>query len=128
MSDKLINISGVTQSAINAGGTVSGSVTNNIVIRGLEGRQEEKFDLLNLIEQLENLAKQLPLENDDDARKIVKRLKGILAEIEKTNPDTEDVEFNLESLQKAAQNVASVLPTILPIAIEVANRIRLMLP
>jgi|GEM_PF-4160288 len=128
MSDSKVNVSGVTNSAINAGGTVHGNVTNNVQIRGLQGKEEKKTSLLVLMQQVEDLVAQLPPENNNDAQKIIKRLKGIISEIENTEPDKEDIEFNLESLQKAAKNVAALLPSLFPIATEIASRIRSMLP
>jgi len=128
MSDKNINISGVANSAIVAGGTVHGSVINNVNLENLPGKEEEKKDLLTLVSQLEILAKKLPPEKEEEAQRIVKRLQGVVTELSKTKPDKEDLQFNLESLRKAAQNVAAVAPSILDIAIEIAKRIALMVP
>jgi hypothetical protein len=74
------------------------------------------------------LAKQLPAEREEDKQKIIKRLQGVVTELKGTNPDKESLQFNLESLRKAAQNVAAVLPDILPIAIEISRRIGLTVP
>ena len=128
MSDKNINVSGITNSAVVAGGTVHGSVTNNVNLENLPGKEEEKKDLLTLVSQLEVLAKQLPPEKEEEAQRIVKRLQGVVTELSNTKPDKENLQFNLESLQKAAQNVAALVPSILPIAIEISKRIALMVP
>lgn len=128
MSDKNINVSGITNSAVVAGGIVHGSVTNNVNLESLPGKEEEKKDLLTLVSQLEVLAKQLPPEKEEEAQRIIKRLQGVVTELSNIKPDKENLQFNLESLQKAAQNVADLVPSILPIAIEISKRIALMFP
>jgi hypothetical protein len=121
------SISNITGSVVVIDSKVGGNVINNVNLDHLPGSEEDKKDLLTLISRIESLAKQLPDEREEDKQKIIKRLQGVVTELS-TNPDKESLQFNLESLRKAAQNVAAVLPDILPIAIEISRRIGLMVP
>jgi hypothetical protein len=47
--------------------------------------------------------------------------------VSKPKPDTEMVGFSLESLKKAAANIGSVLPDVLPIATKIAAQIMAMI-
>jgi len=122
------NISNITGSVVVIDNKVGGNIINNVNLDHLPGSEEDKKDLLTLISRIESLAKQLPAEREEDKQKIIKRLQGVVTELKSTNPDKEGLQFNLESLRKAAQNVAAVLPDILPIAIEISRRIGLTVP
>jgi guanylate kinase len=53
----------------------------------LSGVEKDKKDLLTLVSQLENLAKQLSGEREEDKQKIIKRLQGVVKELNSTKLD-----------------------------------------
>jgi guanylate kinase len=53
----------------------------------LSSVEKDKKDLLTLVSQLENLAKQLSGEREEDKQKIIKRLQGVVKELNSTKLD-----------------------------------------
>ena len=86
--------------------------------------QATKEELNKLVAQLTDVLKGLPSDKIDEATKIADRVDTAISEVSKEKPDKEKVEFSLESLKKAAQNIAGVLPTVLPIATQIAEHIQ----
>lgn len=123
MSKDKTSISGINNSVVNTG-NISGSVTNNISLAGIEANTEEKEDLTILFKKLEVEIARLPSEKSEEAKTLMKRLKLIVSSLDEPQPDKEAIHFGLDSLKKAAENVASVVPTILPIALEIAKKIQ----
>ncbi|MDQ5824358.1 MAG: hypothetical protein M3441_09130 [Chloroflexota bacterium] len=119
--------------------TISGSITNSIVniksrldgtvqqINALPGAdQATKDQLVQLTQQLSELLGQVPEKAPDkvaDAETVSKRMETIVAEVGSPKPDKEVVNFSLESLKKAAANIAGVLPAVLPIAQQIASTV-----
>ena len=60
---------------------------NNVNLEHLSGVEKDKKDLLTLVSQLENLAKQLSGEREEDKQKIIKRLQGVVKELNSTKLD-----------------------------------------
>lgn len=90
--------------------------------------QASREDLTKLVAQLTELLKQTPADKAEDAGKIADRVDTVVKEAAKPKPDKEKVEFSLESLKKAAENIASVVPAVLPIAMQVVEHIRKLIP
>ena len=90
--------------------------------------QATKEELTKLVAQLTDLLKQAPTEKVDEAGQIADRVDMLVKEAGKDKPDQEKVEFSLESLKKAAENIAGVLPTVLPIAMQIVEHIRKLIP
>jgi hypothetical protein len=83
-----------------------------------------KEELERLIAQLSEMLQQVPAEAVEDAEIVSKRVESLASEAGKSKPDREMVAFSVESLKKAATNLAKVMPTILPLAIEIATHIQ----
>jgi hypothetical protein len=86
--------------------------------------QDTKTQLTQLIQQLSTALQQVPASSSADAEQVSKRAEAAIAEATKPQPDKEDANYSLERLTKAAQNLALVVPTILPIATQIADTIR----
>jgi hypothetical protein len=119
-------ISNVSGSIINVDSMLE-HVTQNISTLP-KADQATKEELTQLVAQLTDLLKQAPPEKADEVGKIADRVDTLVNEAGKDKPDQEKVEFSLESLKKAAENIAGVLPTVLPIAMQIAENIRKLVP
>jgi len=122
-TDKNTNISGIHGSIVNTG-PVSGNIANIVTLAGLNAKSNEKEELVTLFQKLEAEIKKLPDDKKDAAETLLDRLNLIIRGLERQDPDKEVVKFGIESLKKAAENVASVMPTILAIALDIASKIR----
>lgn len=86
-----------------------------------------KAQLQALIAQLSAELQKVPAEQAGEAEQAAKRAESAVAEATKPNPDKDDVEYSLSRLKKAAENIAQVLPTVLPIATQIADVLRKMI-
>jgi tetratricopeptide (TPR) repeat protein len=84
---------------------------------------ETREALAKLISELKENLKQAPPEQSQTAEKIADRVDSLIKEASKEKPDQEVAQFSLESLKKAAENISAVIPTVLPIATEIATQI-----
>lgn len=91
------------------------------------GDTASKANLQALIEQLSAELQKVPAEHAADAEQLAKRTESAVAEATKATPDKEDAEYSLSRLKKAAENIAAVLPTVLPIATQIADVVRRMI-
>jgi ElaB/YqjD/DUF883 family membrane-anchored ribosome-binding protein len=82
-----------------------------------------RAELQRLVSELEQLLQQVPPEQAKEAETLAKRLETLLEESGKPEPDREMVAFSAQSLQKAASNIAAVLPAVLPIATRITEHI-----
>lgn len=122
MSNQETNISGLSNSIVNTG-TVSGSITNSVNLTGLSATDKEKAELTTLLQQLETEIKKLPANRQEEASLLMKRLSLISEELQGQKPDKEAVQFGLESLKKAAENIVAIAPTIMPLSVEIAKKV-----
>ncbi len=88
------------------------------------GDAASKAHLQALIEQLSAELQKVPAEHAADAEQLAKRTESVVAEATKATPDKEDAEYSLSRLKKAAENIAAVLPTVLPIATQIVDVVR----
>ena len=91
------------------------------------GDAATKAQLQSLIEQLSTELQKVPAEKAEDAEQAAKRAESAVAEATKATPDKDDVAYSLSRLKKAAENIAQVLPTVLPIASQIADVLRGMI-
>jgi hypothetical protein len=91
------------------------------------GDAATKAQLQALVEQLSAELQKAPAEQAGEAEQAAKRAENAVAEATKPNPDKDDVEYSLSRLQKAAENIGKVLPTVLPIAMQIATVLRGMI-
>jgi len=85
---------------------------------------DTKQALTELVAQLQEALRQTPPEHAADAELVTKRVDAVVQEAAAAKPDTEVAAANLESLKKAATNLAAVLPAVLPIAMQIIDRVR----
>ena len=81
-------------------------------------------EIKQLIEQLNEVLKQVPPENVEDAEAVAQAAEALVNAATKQKPNKVMVEISKEGLQKAAQNIASVMPTVLVIATQIAAAIQ----
>ena len=74
-----------------------------------------KGELVQLIKQLSALLQQVPPEKSKDAEAVVETAKRLVDDVSKASPNKAMIQVTAESLKKAAENIAGVLPSILPI-------------
>jgi hypothetical protein len=82
-----------------------------------------KVELQRLIGELEQLLQHVPSEQAKEAETLAKRLETLVEESGKPEPDREVVAFSAQSLQKAASNIAAVVPAVLPVANRITEHI-----
>jgi ElaB/YqjD/DUF883 family membrane-anchored ribosome-binding protein len=82
-----------------------------------------KVELQRLVSELEQLLQRVPREQEKEAETLAKRLETLVEESGKAEPDREMVAFSAQSLHKAANNIAAVLPAVLPVATRIAEHI-----
>ena len=104
--------------------TIKSTLTNvNQTIGGMPGGQAAKDELKRLFEQLQAELEKAPLEGKEAAEETAKRASAAAEEAAKPKPDTEDVQYSLGRLQKAAKNIGKLMPTVVPIAAAIAKQI-----
>jgi hypothetical protein len=72
--------------------------------------QSEKDHLITLIDDLKQHLVQLPAPQAKKAEKMVERIEALAEELNASKPDKEIVEMTVHSLQRAAKNLAEVVP------------------
>lgn len=72
-------------------------------------------EVQQLIEQLKEILQQAPQESAEDAEAIAQATESFVKAAVAEKPNKRIVEITREGLQKAAQNIASVMPTVLTI-------------
>jgi hypothetical protein len=118
--------SGGFQGAIlNIGSHVEGASQRVGEFTGVD--QATKDILLHLIAQLGMVLGQAPPDKAADAEKIARRVYVLIDEAGKPAPDRELVTFNTESLERAAERIAAVLPSARTIAKQIASHIEAFL-
>lgn len=96
-------------------------------IGALQGDIIRKQTLQELVAQLRTELEKVPASHASEAEQTAKRVELAVAELSKPQPDKEDVEYSLTRLQKAAENIAIIVPNVLPIAMQIADALRKML-
>lgn len=76
----------------------------------------EKQQLTELIEQLKNELQKTPSEKKDEADALAKIAKTLIEEGTEVQPNKTMVQITADGLKKAAENIASVMPSVLTIA------------
>lgn len=107
-------------------GTIVSDTNRSIVIVGnAEGNiqnihdsfigktQEEKDDLQQLLEQLNNTLKSVPSEYNDDAEAVRIKVGDLLTKANTDQPNKKVLQIDADGLKKAAENIASVADNVL---------------
>ncbi len=114
-------------------GTFSGAMLNikstlsNVAQRigaAPHGDAATKAQLQALITQLSAELQQVPAEHARDAEAVAETAKVVVEQATKAQPNKQLVQISAEGLKQAAQNLAAVLPTVLPLAQKIAEALR----
>jgi hypothetical protein len=117
-------------------GNVSGAILNikstlTNVSQSIEaaphGDAATKARLQQLIEQLSAELQKVPAEKASEAQAVAETAKTAVEQATKAQPNKTLVRISAEGLKQAAQNLAVVLPTVLPIATQIADTLRKMI-
>ena len=90
------------------------------------GDDATKVQLQALIAQLNAELQQVPAEKASDAEAVAETAKAAVEQATKAQPNKTLVQISAERLQQAAQNIAAVLPAVLPIVTQIADMLRRM--
>ena len=91
------------------------------------GDAATKAQLQQLIEQLSTELQKAPAEKASEAEAVAETAKAAVEQAMKSQPNKTLVRISAEGLKQAAQNLAAVLPTVLPIATQIADTLRKMI-
>jgi ElaB/YqjD/DUF883 family membrane-anchored ribosome-binding protein len=89
--------------------------------------QSAKDELQKLIKQLEEALQQIPPGKAQEGEAVAESAKQLVEAATKEKPNRTLVQITAEGLKKAAENIAGVLPTVLPITVQIAETIRRLL-
>jgi pyruvate/2-oxoglutarate dehydrogenase complex dihydrolipoamide acyltransferase (E2) component len=91
------------------------------------GGAATKAQLQALVEQLSAELQKAPAEQAGEAEAVAETAKAAVEQATKAQPNKTLVQISAEGLKQAAQNLAAVLPTVLPIATQIADTLRKMI-
>lgn len=105
---------------------ISGNITGSTIIVGSENEVQNSYkirsdDFEHLISQLMQELRKVPKEKAQDAEVVAEYAKELSDEVSKEAPKKIKIQISKEGLMKAAENIASVLPTVLQIARQIVN-------
>jgi hypothetical protein len=124
-----INIGGNVQGGnVNIGGTQTfqGNVTITVgdmtqTIQKGSAAPSDKEQLQTLVNDLRAALASVPAEHKANVEKVVKRTDELVSEVSEATLDKEGVESKAELLQKAADNIRAVLPSVFAIAASIVT-------
>jgi hypothetical protein len=116
-----IHISGISGSNINIGSSLNHVNQNIGTLSGLGN--DEKAELESLVNQLADALKAVPPENAQEAEAVAWVADQLVSVAATDKPNKTKVEITRAGLLKAAQDIAAVTPTVLPIAERIAAAI-----
>ncbi|MGD2155801.1 MAG: hypothetical protein PVG14_04655 [Anaerolineales bacterium] len=76
-------------------------------------------ELQKLIDQLNQILQQVPQEKQEEATAVAKTTEALVEQVKEEQPNKTMIQITGEGLKKAAQNLADVLPTVVPIAAQI---------
>ena len=88
------------------------------------GDAATKAQLQQLLAQLSAELQQVPAAQAREAEAVAETAKAAVEQALKAQPNKTLVQINAESLKQAAQNIAAVLPIVVPIATQIADLVR----
>jgi hypothetical protein len=91
------------------------------------GDTATKAELQALIAQQNAALQQAPAEHASEAEAVAEIARVAVEQATKPQPNTTLVQISAEGLTQAAQNLAAVLPTVLPLAKRIAEVVRRMI-
>lgn len=117
---------GVTQKAETGQIHITGDITGSTIIVGNSNEVRSAFeirksDFEDLVSQLIRELQKAPHEKVQDAEVVAEYAKELADEVSKKAPRKVKINISKEGLIKAAENIASTLPTVLQIAKQIVN-------
>lgn len=83
--------------------------------------QSSKDELKQLIDQLNTALQKAPAEKIEEAEALADTTKNLVEDISKDKPNKAKLQITLAGLKQAAENIAKVLPDVLPIALQISS-------
>jgi septal ring factor EnvC (AmiA/AmiB activator) len=80
---------------------------------------DTRKELEKLIEQLNDTLQKLPVEKQEDAQAVAETAKALVDVAKSEKPNKTMLEITGDGLKKAAQNLADVMPAVLPLASQI---------
>lgn len=115
VSDSILNISSTLHHA------------NQTIETASKLNYDSKEELKALIEELNLILQEAPPESAEEAEAVAESAKDLVEAATKDKPNRARVQITKEGLEKAASNISNVLPKILPVAMDIINRIQLLI-
>jgi hypothetical protein len=125
----------VSGDQFNMSGNFSGAILNikstlesvtQSISAAPHGDEATKTQLQELIAQLSTALQQVPADQAADAEAVAETAKAAVEHATKEKPNKTMIQISADGLKQAAQNLAAVLPTVLPIATKIAETIQRM--
>jgi hypothetical protein len=125
----------VSGDQFNMSGNFSGAILNikstltNVsqsIGTAAQGDAATKAQLQQLIEQLSAELQKTPADKAAEAEAVAETAKAAVEQATRAQPNKTLVQISAEGLKQAAQNLAAVLPAVLPIATQIADALRRM--
>jgi hypothetical protein len=91
-----------------------------------QGDAETKAQLQQLLAQLSAELQRVPSGQAGEAEAVAETAKAAVEQATREQPNKTMVQISGEGLKQAAQNLAGVLPTVLPLATQIADTVRKM--
>lgn len=89
-------------------------------VGSIDSQDDESLsELQKLIEQLNQTLQQVPQEKQEEAAAVAKTTEALVDQVKGEKPNRTMIEITAEGLKKAAQNLADVMPTVVPIAAQI---------
>jgi hypothetical protein len=93
-------------------------------VGGASMDETRRSELVRLINDLREQLVQAPAQRIDDAEKVSKRLEALLREVAEKKPDKDMIDITAESLTRAAQDVADLLPAVPAICARITDLVK----
>jgi septal ring factor EnvC (AmiA/AmiB activator) len=84
---------------------------------------DTRKELEKLIEQLNDALQKIPVEKQEDAQAVAETAKALVDVAKSEKPNKTMLEITGDGLKKAAQNLADVMPIVLPLAGQIVTAV-----
>ncbi len=81
--------------------------------------QSSKDEIRQLIKQLNVALQKAPLDKVEEAEAVADTAKNLVEDVSKAKPNKAKIQITLEGLKQASENIAKILPDVLPIVVRI---------